>query len=126
MTLEQCKKLKAWGLPQIIKCGDLYYDTELKWGIVNVDDGPEDLEPDSILIPDLEQLLEFANKLLQEKFDEAGFLQLTAPNNVQDYYSIVGIGAPKTYNRTSDPDPKQAIYKLIEKIMADQNEVVNA
>ena len=58
MTLEQCKKLEKWGMPQTIR----------KWGLSYLGGNiafnfADDYEAtNEILCPDLEQLLEFVKK----------------------------------------------------------------
>ena len=99
MTLSQCKKLKEWGLEQI--------ETEYSSGY-----------------PDLEQLLEFANDRIHNRFGgENTYVEIHLP---YDFYpqclakAVVGgrWGAPE-YPVATDPDPKVAVYKLLEKILGE-------
>ena len=111
MTLEQCKKLKDWGLSQIVKSGTSYWNKHIgrpQWLAAGIADWEIDNEH-SFAIPDLEQLLEFARKKLT-------FINLWAspPNDEWGVYALQKGEKVNAY----DPDPKVAVYKLLEKIMS--------
>ena len=106
MTLEQCKNLEKWGLPQ--PEGDpenlqRYYD--------NFNDGCPDNTwfgkvPDDVwFCPDLEQLLEFAKTVVPA-------IALSDIGERGWYVYQKGTPIPKD---AIDPDPKVAVYKLLEK-----------
>ena len=105
MTLEQCKKLKEWGLPQAL--GGLEIDND-KYGYA---------------IPDLEQLWDEAEKMLRNYRGTGNFSHIDIKRispNPKDGYVAVEIYQPLP-NYTfagKDKDRKVAIYKLLEKIMS--------
>ena len=110
MTLSQCKKLKEWGLPQnksrqyYRDDGKLFHCNEV--GLIWAD------EEDQFAIPDLEQLLEFARGQNGYPFIKLYFSPTGGEWRAQRFqdYSEQPTGA--------DPDPKKAVYKLLEKIMS--------
>ncbi len=103
LTLEQCKKLKEWGLTQdnsvhaFRKNGALFLRTEVE----NFDN--------FIACPDLEQLLELAADFL----DEVRF----RCHRPYEWNAAGCTTSDNTEYSTSDFDPKQAIYKLLEQVL---------
>ncbi len=113
LTLEQCKKLKEWGLPQ----GKSYFEYWAVGGLgagmpVRIDITKADEHSGTVLcsIPDLEQLLEFAKT--------KDILVVLKPT--RDGY--ITIDYAKSFS-SHDPDPKVAIYKLLERIIEPNNKV---
>lgn len=108
LSLEQCKNLKEWGLPRG-QPGAKFYDVGTKYAI------DEPLK--KVVIPDLEQLLEFANGKVSDELKlspDSHFLSLDCPmanGEWEAHYTTT------TAISATDPDPCQAIYKLIEKVM---------
>lgn len=114
MTLEQCKQLEKWGLSQT-GWGYYYVDkSPTKEPIWILYSNPTDIKEYQskfrIKCPDLEQLLEFASSVFGKvilrhappyPYNICGYTK----NNHQEFES-------------SDFAPKQAIYKLLEKIMS--------
>ena len=111
MTLEQCKKLKDWGLSQIVKSGTSYWNKHIgrpQWLAAGIADWEIDNEH-SFAIPDLEQLLNFA------KTKMVSVLRLQQSYANKGEWFVCDDGSPIN---AIDPDPKQAVYKLLEKIMS--------
>ena len=126
MTLEQCKQLEKWGLPQMVKSGTSYWSKHIgrpQWLAAGIADREIGNEHD-VDITDLEQLLEFANDRIHNSFGgENKYVEIHLP---YDFYpqclakAVVGgrWGAPE-YPVATDPDPKVAVYKLLEKILGE-------
>ena len=125
MTLEQCKKLKDWGLSQIVKSGTSYWNKHIgrpQWLAAGIADWEIDNEH-SFAIPDLEQLWDEAEKMLRNYRGTGNFSHIDIKRispNPKDGYVAVEIYQPLP-NYTfagKDKDRKVAIYKLLEKIMS--------
>ena len=67
LTLEQCKNLAKWGLPQGLYVGNWYWGKEDcvdEWFMALVtDDSPVELDFDYVKAPTLDELMEFARGL---------------------------------------------------------------
>lgn len=107
MTLEQCKKLKEWGLPQF-KQSYFYVvypvsgDATLYSSIARNELA---FDWETVSCPDLEQLLEFADPKL------GGGIVLR---------NIFGVWHVNDNLRDAkDPDLKEAVYKLLEKVLGE-------
>lgn len=127
MNLEQCQKLKEWGFSQI--------GTISQWAYYRILNGT-DVEEIELCYsvqhhtkelvakcPDLECLLEFAQKIIWEHFDDQHWLLLQSPFADYPHWSAY---ATKTNEyddeeawivKSNNPDPKQAVYELLEKVM---------
>ncbi len=107
LTLEQCKNLAKWGLPQELKYGGWYYgyrEQTRSWGVVLYTDGYHDEE--YYKIPSLEELMEFARGL--------GWFQV-CPHPV-DFTSAWQVEGGECGDNFEDTSLTQALYRLIEKV----------
>ena len=115
MTLEQCKKLKEWGLPQskhpLQKCYFQEFGKQLS--CIDIINELDETDVFLCIIPDLEQLLEFAvtkDKSISLSLSRNGWGATTC--------NFDFIDAPEIETMV-DPDPKVAVYKLLEKILGE-------
>lgn len=115
MTLSQCKKLKVWGLPQKECRNWLTQDGSTWLGMADCDKHGvlREFHPDNgfgrVLLgcPDLEQLLEFA------KTEVKSILRLQQSYANKDTWLACDDDNP---SYAVDPDPKVAIFRLLEKV----------
>ena len=120
LSLEQCQKLKEWGYPQIVKEFDFTY----LGGQIAIHFAEEEYETfNEILCPDLEQLWNGAEEIIREFRVSGNFshidIKRISPKK-EDGFAAVEVYQPLP-NYTfagKDKDRKQAIYKLLEKIMS--------
>lgn len=135
LTLEQCQKLKEWELPQ--EDGEYnYFSSPIPLGcdesyetakILEHKSGERDSQDHSATIPfrtywqficacpDLEQLLEFAKRECRKRF----FVLALDDRSAGGWSADGGWIDNGEKLRFSNPDPKQAVYKLLEKIMGE-------
>ena len=117
MTLEQCKKLDEWWLPQDDVSGCFWVHKSAGVSLVYNSTQCSDYvgTEDKILFacPDLEQLLEFAKTKVKS------ILRLQQSYANKDTWLACDDDNP---SYAVDPDPKVAVYKLLEKIMPKANQ----
>ena len=124
LTLEQCKNLKEWEFPQTGTISQwAYYRILNGTGVEEIELCYSVQHHTKELVakrPDLEQLLEFANLKLHQLSKGEWHLMIEAPLQTKDaYWAIARINVSTNKGMESDPDPCQAVYKLIEKVMVD-------
>jgi len=128
MNVDQCRKLREWGMPQ----PDKYQDPEGRgeW-YVEMDCGsheiwstndvyghcPKPLGAGIVYIPNLEDLLDFAESKVREFYDDPGL----GPRVVLDYVLgdyAASLGEWFAANiEVRAPTRKDAVYNLIAKMM---------
>lgn len=123
LTLKQCQNLREWGLPQnksrsyYRDDGKLFYNNEV--GLIWAD------EEDQFACPDLEQLLEFADKKVK-KINKHAWIQIETPVTKFGFLATVypsSVVKDAKSQSALNSDPKQAIYKLLEQIIEPNNKV---
>ncbi len=128
LTLEQCKKLQGWGFPQI-GCWWNYYDRDGKIEAVDrimVSDYFGGKEKFICARPGLEKLLEFTDKVVKQKYQKGTTLLIHSEEEgvtIGWTAAIDNIALPEWTLEATDPDPKQAIYKLLEQVIEPNNKV---
>lgn len=134
LTLEQCKNLAKWGLPQELVSGHLYWALTLedRWyrGLFIKAKGSPSVY---VKIPDLAELMEFALTLVRKFWAEwtrtrSAQLAVTWDHldlewrSDMDGKNLSGWCARSNGLIECDPKPILAVYKLIEKLMEVEGE----
>lgn len=114
LNSEQCKNLEKWGMPQKLEAGDWYYERGFwngkeQWPTRLHDSNRLHPMNEYYLIPSLEKLMEFADKLLSKNFSIYSVVAETLPTKWG--YCLYGERVAKL-----EYSPILAAYELIEKI----------